>query len=412
MQQEYAELVRQLFDVQVYPDLREFPDGPPELPYDAAGWTLPLMMDVRVVEVLKPLSEDFRSAMQLLDTEPVLANGNSGSLPAWAQPSDAPFLAHPVASSIVPARGRIAGSGRRIALSPSHVESFRVIGRTLAAGGAVQFDGSRYIVDGFPADTLERWAIDLGLHAERTGATGRPVPGRIALYQPWRASMDEGWTRWLLDSWEVPYTRLTNDLVQAGDLHDRFDAILIASDAASAIVEGFESGSVPPRYEGGLGESGVRAIDAFVSAGGTLVCVNQCAEFAIQQLRLPVRNVLAGINRRDFFASGSILEVAADTTHHVMAGMPARATLFFDRGPAFETLEGFQGHVLARYDDARSPLRSGYLLGSERLAGRAAALDVRHGAGRVILLGFRPQWRGQPRGTFRIIFNALLPAAS
>jgi len=46
MDQEFAELVRQLFDVQEYPDLREYPEGPPEQPYDAAGWTLPLQMGV------------------------------------------------------------------------------------------------------------------------------------------------------------------------------------------------------------------------------------------------------------------------------------------------------------------------------------------------------------------------------
>jgi hypothetical protein len=95
-----------------------------------------------------------------------------------------------------------------------------------------------------------------------------------------------------------------------------------------------------------------------------------------------------------------------------MAGMPDRAKVFFDRSPIFETLDGFEGDTLARYDDAISPLLSGYLLGHEQVRGRAAALDVRHGNGRVLLIGFRPQWRGQPWGTFRIVFNALLAAPS
>jgi glutamine amidotransferase-like uncharacterized protein len=121
-----------------------------------------------------------------------------------------------------------------------------------------------------------------------------------------------------------------------------------------------------------------------------------------------VRNVLAGVNRRDFFASGSILEVVVDTAQQIMAGMPSRARVFFDRSPVFETLDGFTGRVLARYDETGSPLRSGYLLGQDRLSGKAAALDVAHGDGHVVLLGFRPQWRGQPWGTFRVLFNALM----
>lgn len=64
--------------------------------------------------------------------------------------------------------------------------------------------------------------------------------------------------------------------------------------------------------------------------------------------------------------------------------------------------------MLARYQASGSPLRSGYLAGEKYLNGKAAALQVAHDQGRVILLGFRPQWRGQPFGTFRVIFNAVL----
>ena len=91
-----------------------------------------------------------------------------------------------------------------------------------------------------------------------------------------------------------------------------------------------------------------------------------------------------------------------------MAGMPERAAIFFDGSPVFEPLEGFNGEVLAKYQAQGSPLLSGYLLGEKYLQGQAAALDVRLGNGHVVLIGFRPQWRGQPFGTFRVLFNAAL----
>jgi hypothetical protein len=402
MDQPFAELVRQLLEVQVYPDLREYPDGPPEQPYDAAGWTLPYQMDVRVIEATSPLDGDFRAALQ-----PV--RGDPG--PARDDPS-VPLVSHPVAAGIGLPPGRITGSGSRLALDPSQTGIFRVIARTLSRGGEVRFDpasGGRYVVGGVPATTLEGWVRDLGLRATRTDQPGRAnARTRIAIYRPWRASMDEGWTRWLLDQYGFSYTRITNGDVRAGGLEQRFDVIVLASDPPDILLDGYASGTVPPPYEGGIGGPGVRALDRFVRAGGTLVCLNQSADFAIQQLHLPVQNVVRGLPRREFFASGSILEVITDPAHPVMAGMPERANVFFDNSPVFTTLEGFEGAALAKYASAGSPLLSGYLLGEKHLQGYAAGLDVRHGSGHVVLIGFRPQWRGQPMGTFRVLFNAVL----
>jgi hypothetical protein len=411
MDQEFAELVRQLFDVQVYPDLREYPDGPPEQPYDAAGWTLPYQMDVRTIAATTPLPPEFRAALRPLR----LDAGTAAAAP------DAPFESHEVAAAITAPPGRITGSGGRLGVDPAQNNAYRLINRALAAGGRVRLangvpgeDGGsgtsgRYLIDGIAANTLDGWVEELALQAERTRAEGDAVVrSRIGLYKPWRASMDEGWTRWLFDQYDFAYTTMTNADFRAGELESRFDVILLASDPPGTLLDGFPPGAVPPRYAGGIGAAGVRALDGFVRAGGTLVCLNQSSDFAIQQLHLPVRNVVRGVNRREFFASGSILEVTTDPAHPVMAGMPARAKVFFDGSPVFTTLDGFEGVALAKYGERGSPLLSGYLLGPERLNGFAAALDVAHGRGHVILIGFRPQWRGQPFGTFRVVFNAAL----
>jgi hypothetical protein len=407
MDQEFAELVRQLFDVQEYPDLREYPEGPPEQPYDAAGWTLPFQMDVNVVEVRTPLSADARSAMRPVRGKPT----------DWRTSPDAPFSIDSIASGIVAPAAVVSGSGDRLALDPAQNDAFKVVTQALAAGGAVRVvpgtrgQGARYVVSGVSAGRVEGWARDLSLRAERTSSGGAGVPAarlRIGLFKPWTASMDEGWTEWLLDQYGFRYTVITPADVRAGDLASRYDVILMASDSPRSIMEGFASGTVPPRYAGGIGDVGARAIDAFVRGGGTLVCINQSANFAITALDLPVKNVVADVARKDFFASGSILEVTTDPAHPVMAGMPERAKVFVDGSPVFTTLEGFEGSALAKYASSGSPRLSGYLLGEKYLNGHAAALDVKHGRGRVVLIGFRPQWRGQPFGTFRVVFNAAL----
>ena len=220
--------------------------------------------------------------------------------------------------------------------------------------------------------------------------------------------MDEGWTRWLLEQYGFEIANISNGEVQRGDLRNRFDVIVLPAERPQTILDGFAKGTTQPRYEGGVGFTGARALDEFVRQGGTLVCLNQSSDFAIEQLHLPVANVVAGLPRTDYFLSGSILEVTTDPAHPVMAGMPPKAKVYVGWSPVFTTLEGFEGVALAKYQDAGSPLLSGYLLGEEHLHGYAAALDVYHGDGHVILLGFRPQWRGQPFGTFKILFNSVL----
>jgi hypothetical protein len=165
---------------------------------------------------------------------------------------------------------------------------------------------------------------------------------------------------------------------------------------------------IRPEYAYQLTVADLQGFEQFIRGGGTLVCLSNASTFAIQQLKLPVKNVVAGLRPEEFFLRGSIVEVATDSSHPVMAGMPEKAAVFVDGSPVFETQDGFTGTVLARYQSSGSPLLSGYLIGEKYLQGKAAGLDVQLGGGHVVLLGFRPEWRGQPFGTFRVLFNAAL----
>jgi hypothetical protein len=397
MDQEFAELVRQLFEPQKYPDLREYPDGPPDQPYDASGWTLPYQMGVRAVEVRSPLSADARAALRLTEGKPTDAKTSN----------DAPLTTSAAAAGISYPAARITGAGADVAVDPAENDAFRAVSLALRDGASVKFDNGKYVLS--PGSKVDDIVNAYGLRAERRSpSTGASVASRIAVFKPWTASMDEGWLQWLLDQYGFKYTVITNADVQAGELGGRFDVIMMASDASRTIMDGFTPGTVPARYEGGIGDAGVRNVDAFVRGGGTLVCLNQSADFAIDQLHLPVRNVTRGLASKDYFASGSILEIITDPSQPVMAGMPDRAKVFSDRSPVFAPQPTFEGTVLAKYAEAGTPLVSGYLIGEKYIQGQAAALDVKHDRGHVVLVGFRPQWRGQPFGSFRVVFNAAL----
>jgi hypothetical protein len=177
---------------------------------------------------------------------------------------------------------------------------------------------------------------------------------------------------------------------------------------ARAIMEGNSAGSVPGQYAGGIGETGAQALREFVEKGGTVVTLGNASLFAIEQFSLPVTNVVAGLPSSQFFCSGALLRTEiADANHPVVAGLAARPAVMFERNPVFETKTGFRGKVLATYPKDRNPLLSGFLIGAERIQGKAAAIDAQVGQGHVILLGFRPQWRGQSHGTYKFLFNSL-----
>ena len=231
---------------------------------------------------------------------------------------------------------------------------------------------------------------------------------RIGLYRSYVPAIDEGWTRWVFDAWKVPYASVVDSVIRAGQLKEKFDVIVLPSQDPHALLEGQPTHRYPAPYAGGLGQEGAQALRQFVVDGGALVALNEASRFAIQSLLLPVRNVLEDVPEEDFYAPGSIFRIELDPAHPVARAMPEQTIAWFESGPAFEVLDSTQVRVIARYpEDPSAILLSGWVLHPERIAGRAALIEVRIGTGRVILFGFRPQYRGQSLATYPLLFNSL-----
>jgi hypothetical protein len=311
--QPYGAFAKALLERQEYPDLREYPGGPPRRPYDVTAATLPLLMGVRVAAVT--------DSFPVPTTEPIA-------------PIEAPTL-------------QVAGL---------------------------------------------------------SGTTSR----RIAIYQSYAPSMDEGWTRWVFDQYHVPFTRIVDRDVRAGKLADRFDVIILPDESPRALARGVTH-AYPDSLKGGLGTEGAAQLKAFVDDGGTLITFNDASEYAIQALGLPAKNVLAGVSPRDFYAPGSILRVTLDRHHPMTSRMVATPAIWFQGGPAFEITDPSRATAVAVYPEQGDPLLSGWLLGGSKLHGKAALVDVREGKGHVVLFGFRPQYRGQTTATFPLMWGAMLP---
>ncbi|MFN3326471.1 MAG: M14 family zinc carboxypeptidase [Bryobacteraceae bacterium] len=361
-----------LMEPQKYPELKAGTDGPTKRPYDVAGWTLPMQMGVQVERV----EELFEAALDRVAEVPLAARSVDHR-------ENASFLT--MAEQL--ARGGRVGWGR---------------------DGAILLDGDA---------EKAQWEL-------RTP--------RVALYEPHQANMDAGWTQWLLDYFKIPHVLLKNDEVRKGDLRSRFDAIILAHQSAVSILHGARDGERPggaawlpesvqrPEYTGGIGVNGLAALEEFVREGGSLLAFDGATELPVRMFPTPVRAVLpySGESSQGYYCPGSLLRITVDTSHPLAFGMPAEAIAMSTGGQAFDVTllpdmnrGDREVRSVARYANSNL-LASGWISGERAVAGRSLLVEARHGKGRVVLFGFRPQFRGQSFGTFKFVLNAIYLASA
>ena len=402
MAQPFSAFAKMLLERQRYPDLRQWPGGPPQRPYDVTAHTLPLLMGVEVVKADAP----FVAALEKLDAVPIA--------PGSIEPGRGRFFALDHKNAELVALGRLLRAGVPVRWATA---AFLDRGRNFRPGTLLVPENARA--------RLEPMARELGFVASPVNAAGPSLllrKPRVGVYQSYVPSMDEGWTRFVFEKQVgVDYETLHDKDVRAGALRGRFDAIVLPDQSRRAMVGGNPPGSMPPEYVGGLGKEGVQSLKAFVEEGGTLVALDSASEMPIADFPLPVTDVLAGFNRdergdeaagdqgaKDFYCPGAILATEVELVASPLAHGLEATPVWFEDSPAFETKTGT---VLARYP-LTNPLLSGWLLGDKYLRGKAALVEVSLGTGRVVLFGFRPQYRAQSWATYVPLLNALYSSAA
>jgi hypothetical protein len=262
---------------------------------------------------------------------------------------------------------------------------------------------------------------DLGLPlwtTDKSPITNPVKPGiRVGIYQNSRAgNMDEGWTRYVFDTFNVPYESLREPAMTEGNLSSHFNVIVLPSEQ----TRGPADSEAPAESGRGIGDKGYVSLARFVEDGGTLICFDGSCGPLIKQWKLPLRNVLEGLRSTDFYCPGSILGINVDTSSPIARTMSKEVNAYFINSSAFEAIDPPQSSVtdvrmsiatgpariIARYAK-ENLLRSGWLRGEAKLNGRIALAEVPAGKGRIVLFAFRPQHRGQTWGTLPLIWNAI-----
>ncbi|HEX8289909.1 MAG TPA: M14 metallopeptidase family protein [Pyrinomonadaceae bacterium] len=315
--------VLSLFEKQVYPQ-RLNANGEAEVPYDVAGWTLPLQMGV-----------DYAAAWQIKDLA-------------------------------------------------KHRNSLKRV------------------------ENINQARQVLNLNSNQTPFSKMPNPlrtnPRIGLYKGSSASMDEGWTRLVFDNFQIPYSSVSDADFRNGKLN--YDAVILPSQSENEIVKGLSAERYAAEFAGGIGEQGVENLKKFVESGGKLICFDDSCELVIKRFNLPVKNVLNGLKRSEFYNPGSIVRLDVDAKNPLAKGTTQETAAYFINSSAFEIGDKSKIRSIATYVD-KDALLSGWILGEKYLNGKTALAETDYGRGKIVLFAFRPQHRGQTYATFPFIFNAL-----
>ncbi len=255
---------------------------------------------------------------------------------------------------------------------------------------------------------------------EDASSVSRPVKRlRIGMYQRYLGgNMDEGWTRLLLENFEFPYASIMDAELKKGALKKKYDVIILPDDNLSTLTGKNRSGRIkrylentPPEYITGFGQPGVDALKAFVEEGGTLVTFANAGDLPIKEFGLPIRNAVENISSKEFWAPGSTLKMDIDNSNPIAYGMPKRGLgLFVGNNDVYQVLTSKDNHDVKRIATFidRDIMQSGWLLGEDIIANKAAIVSVKMKKGQVVLIGFRAQHRVQTHGTFKFVFNALV----
>ena len=407
-----------MFEPQDHPNDFRYPGGPPIPPYDVTGYTLAFQMGVQFDRILDPFDGPFEKVNGLQEPPPQ-------NVPGPAQPAGY-LISHEQNNSFI-LMNRLLKNGHDVYW----------VEKPMTLAGRLRGAGTMYVPARPQTRALvERAASELGVTVEGVpsgppGTLLKLKPVRIGLWDQYGGSMTSGWLRFIFEQFEFPFEVVYPQALDQGDLAKHFDVLVfpsgsVARAAGNGEVRGFAlrqpaPADIPENWRNTLGyvtaQKTIPELRRFVESGGSIVTIGDATELA-RFFGLPVRDALTEmapdgaerpLPREKFYVPGSVLAMRVDNDNPAAYGLPSTVDAFFENSPAFRLAPDAERKgvkPLAWYPDA-APLRSGWAWGQGYLDGAVSAVEAPLGEGKVFLLAVEAAFRGQPHGTFKLLFNSI-----
>ncbi|MFE9658124.1 M14 family zinc carboxypeptidase [Micromonospora sp. NPDC006431] len=391
--QPYGRFAKTLLEVQRYPDLREYPGGPPQSPYDVTAQTLPMLLGVHVDTVAKPFTASTTQVKKVQPANPAFP-GDPGGNGAYLVSPESYGTAMMIAALQKAGAGTFRASAEFSAGGRTYAPGTLIVEPSKAAQTALQ-DVSRKT--GIPVFSVGQ--------APQVAAEQLKDNTRVGLFRGIN-NIPGGWMKWLFEQYGIGF----NEVVAAdfaSDLNAKFDTIVLpAGISRTDIVSGLNRDRYPAEWSWayGVGEAGWAELRKFVEDGGTLLAIGDSVATARQLASLPITPALPS-DEHQFFSPGSILSQRFDTSDPVAWGMRPDTPVWFGEGDQAYNVTG--GDVVSSFPKSGEQLQSGWLIGGEHLNGKANIVKHQVGEGLIVTFGSEPTFRTWSRDPSKLLFNAI-----
>ena len=411
--QPFRAFAKEVLEKQVYPARHYTPNGEVIRPYDVASWSVPLHGGLECIP---------------LNSTPDL----TGSMEKVAIPFSLNTGIDQSAKQYILDAGNNESFSMAFHLTSAGFKVFRLEKETNINNLSVR--AGSFLVDNDGSPKLQKMLAELTVPPISSATTLPASAGelkipRIGLIETNFHDMDAGWTRFLFDTYGLPFTVIRPNELAKARLQEKFDCLVIPDEDKSVLMDGkikegenYYTTDYPPEYTKGMGKEGMDALITFLNNGGHIISWGEStnlffgtlslktSETEKEEFQLPVRNIADNLKKEGMYCPGSLLNINLLQNHPLTYGLDSKEYAFFQGSPVLVTTQPVfdcDRRVIATFPES-SILASGYCEKEEKLANRTAMVWVKKGKGQLVLFAFDPIFRASVPVTYKLLFNALL----